>query len=139
MTNMPPRRRTLSLAPVLKTFGVGAVQSPSATTVGGGWITFHDQSLMPELWGIYTGIQQPDDAAVGTTPSPEDHQQNVAFLDVDSTGVNPYLRDGNGNGGYAFLCECDGIPVGPLALTYVAGDINRPPFASPPLAPLPSP
>lgn len=121
------RQYLVALAPPFPTFGVGAVQSPAATMVGEGWINFHDQPLEPALWGIYAGVQQPDDGAAAGLPSSEDHLQNVAFLDIQSTGANPFLRDGNGNGGYVFVCECDGIPVGPLARSYVAGDINRPP------------
>lgn len=129
------RTYLLSLAPALRTFSVGAVQSPAATQAGEGWIDFHDQPLAPALWGLYAGVQQPDDGAFMGLPSSENHQQNVAFLDLDSTGPAPYLRDGNGNAGYVAVCECDGIPVGPLAKSYVAGDINRPPT----FVPSPSP
>ncbi len=55
-----------------------------------------------------------------------DHEQNVAFLDLDCTGPNPYLRDGNGNGAYVFVCECDGMPVGTISTGFVAADINNP-------------
>ncbi len=113
--------------PVYKAFGVGAVQSPAATTVGGGWVDFRDRVLDPQLWGSYAGVQQPDDGAVGGVASAEDHQQNLAFLDLESTGTNPYLRDGNGAGAnYVFLCECDGFPVGTVAQNYVDTDVNNP-------------
>lgn len=113
--------------PVYKTFGVGAVQDPNATTVTGGWVDFRDRVLDPALWGSYAGIPQPDDASVGGQASSENHEQNLAFLDLESTGTNPYLRDGNGNGGnYVFLCECDGLMVGPLARGYVDNDPNNP-------------
>lgn len=121
--------RTYLLAqnPVYKSFGVGVVQNPSATTVGGGWVDFRDRTLDPALWGIYTGVQQPDDAAVAGQPSPENHEQNLAFLDLESTGTNPYLRDGNGGGpNYVFLCECDGFTVGTVAQGYVDTDPNNP-------------
>ncbi len=121
--------RTYLLAqnPVYKSFGVGAVQAPNANAVGAGWVDFRDRVLDPALWGSYAGVQQPDDGAVSGAASPEDHQQNLAFLDLDSTGTNPYLRDGNGAGAnYVFLCECDGFTVGPVAQGYVDTDVNNP-------------
>jgi hypothetical protein len=121
--------RTYLLAqnPVYKTFGVGAVQNPNATTVGAGWVDFRDQTLDPALWGTYTAVQQPDDGAVSGQASFEDHQQNLAFFDLESTGTHPYLRDGNGTGSnYVFLCECDGFTVGTTARGYVDNDINNP-------------
>jgi len=121
------RAYLVALAPTARTYGVGAVQAPTAMLVGEGWVNFHDATLDPALWGIYAAVQQPDDGAVGTTASPEDHQQNLAFLDLDATGAQPYLRDGNGNGGYAHICECDGRPLGMTAQSYILGDVNRPP------------
>ena len=113
--------------PVYKTYGVGAVQNPNANAVGAGWVDFRDRVLDPALWGSYSAVQQPDDGAVGGAASAEDHQQNLAFLDLDTTGMNPYLRDGNGAGpNYVFLCECDGFAVGPTAQAYVDTDINNP-------------
>lgn len=122
------RAYLLALPPTYRTFGVGAVQAPTATTVGGGWVDFRDRPFDPALWGVYADVQQPDDAATDSgTASSEDHEQNLAFLDLDATGANPYLRDGNGNGNnYAFLCECDGHPVGPVAQGYVDQDRNNP-------------
>ncbi len=121
------RTYLLAQTPVYRTYGVGAVQSPTATTVGGGWVDFRDRVLDPSLWGTYAGVQQPDDTAVSGQASTENHEQNLAFLDLDSTGTNPYLRDGNGGGNnYVFLCECDGLPVGPTARSYVDLDVNNP-------------
>jgi hypothetical protein len=121
------RTYLLAQTPVYKTFGVGAVQNPSATTVGGGWVDFRDRVLDPALWGSYAAVQQPDDGAVGGAASPENHEQNLAFLDLESTGTNPYLRDGNGAGAnYVFLCECDGFAVGTTAQGYVDNDVNNP-------------
>ncbi len=122
------RTYLLAQVPVYRVFGVGAVQSPTATTVEGGWVDFRDRPLDPALWGVYAGVPQPDDVAtMSGGASSENHEQNLAFLDLDSTGTNPYLRDGSGVGlNYAFLCECDGHPVGPIAQGYVDGDPNNP-------------
>ena len=121
--------RTYLLAqnPTYKAFGVGAVQDPAATAVGAGWVDFRDRVLDPQLWGTYVAVQQPDDGAIQGQASTENHEQNLAFFDLESTGTNPYLRDGNGNGAnYVFLCECDGLTVGPLAQSYVDNDPNKP-------------
>jgi hypothetical protein len=121
------RTYLIAQVPVYKTFGVGAVQSPTATTVGGGWVDFRDRVLDPALWGTYSAVPQPDDASIAGQASSENHEQNVAFLDLESTGTNPYLRDGNGGGAnYVFLCECDGLQVGTVAQNYVDQDINNP-------------
>ena len=121
------RAYLIAQAPVYRTFGVGAVQAPGATTVAAGWVDFRDRVLDPALWGVYAAVPQPDDAALGGVPSAEDHEQNVGFLDLDSTGTNPFLRDGIGAGAnYVFVCECDGLPVGTTARTYVDQDVNNP-------------
>jgi len=121
------RAYLIAQAPVYKTFGVGAVQSSTATTVGGGWIDFRDRVLDPQLWGVYENVQQPDDVAFNGSASFENHEQNVALFDIEATGTHPYLRDGAGIGSnYVFLCECDGFTVGTLALKYLADDPNNP-------------
>jgi hypothetical protein len=121
------RTYLLAQTPVYKVFGVGAVQAPSASTNSAGWIDFRDRALDPALWGVYSAIQQPDDGSVNGQATTENHEQNLAFLDIESTGPNPYLRDGNGGGAnYVFLCECDGLPVGTVARTYVDQDVNNP-------------
>lgn len=121
------RAYLIAQMPAYATYGVGAVQSPTATTVAGGWVDFRDRPLDPALWGSYATVPQPDDAAVAGQASSENHEQNLAFLDLESTGTNPYLRDGHGGGNnYAFLCECDGNPVGPIAQSYVDQDPNNP-------------
>lgn len=122
------RTYLLAQMPAYPAFGVGAVQAPTATTVGGGWVDFRDRAIDPALWGVYANVPQPDDVAtMSGQASSENHEQNLAFLDLDSTGTNPYLRDGSGVGlNYVFLCECDGHPVGPVAQGYLDGDPNNP-------------
>ena len=97
-------------------FYIGGVQSPTATTMTGDWITFDGAPLLQTAW--YTNENEPDDGGDGL------ENQTSQLLIFDR--LLPYLHDAAGVSSYGVLCECDGVPMHPTAANYIDQDPNNP-------------
>jgi hypothetical protein len=97
-------------------FFLGGVQSPTATTMTGDWITFGGAPLLQSAW--YTPENEPDDGGDGL------ENQTSQLLIIDRT--LPYLHDAAGITAYGIVCECDGVPLHPTAASYIDQDPNNP-------------
>jgi hypothetical protein len=86
---------------------VGLVQDPDAATVGGSWIVFTGEPVVPALW--MTG--EPDDQ----DGNENGVEQVGAFGPTGLVDVAPMES-------YPIVCECDGRPMSPTALDYLMGE-----------------
>jgi hypothetical protein len=86
---------------------VGLVQSPTATVVGGDWISMTGTPLDPNLWA-------------GTDTEPDDVNANESDHAEQAGALGPMgLYDQPANTLLPIVCECDGLSTVDLAVQYV--------------------
>jgi hypothetical protein len=91
---------------------VGAVQAPTATELGQGWLWFNDNALAATDWNP-NGVE-PNDGDFT-----EDRWEQFGALQKGELGLVDY----RGALATEALCECDGLAIGPQAK--MAVDLNR--------------
>jgi hypothetical protein len=109
-------RETLPVFPIIPPHVayVGVVQDPAATSAKAGWIHFDGRAVAPGLWAT----NEPNNNGEPETTS----RANVADLNNASDG----MQDNVGTAPSAAFCECDGVPVHPMAQAFLDGDPAKP-------------
>ncbi|HEU4731298.1 MAG TPA: hypothetical protein VFT22_25565 [Kofleriaceae bacterium] len=87
---------------------IGGVQQPAATRPGDLWLGFDDLPLMDQWYD-----NEPNDGG-----GKEDHGEQFVVIIRD----RHFFTDVPSNFGAGALCECDGKPVGPMALAAIAAN-----------------
>lgn len=100
-------------------FYVGAIQTSLSPTLGGGWFWATGGGVPANMWGQFSGIQQPDDGADNAEAG---HDEQLAAFDPGAE----YLIDVRGTTGYGAICECDGQGENAAATTLIDADPNNP-------------
>lgn len=91
---------------------VGVIQDPAATAPISGWINFDGSAFDATLWSSGPPVE-PDDA----DRNEANHaQQAVAILYTGGVGDYAHVQ------ATPMLCACDGVPVAPQAMTFLAGN-----------------
>lgn len=91
-------------------FRIGAVQASEEASPTTGWIDFQDRPVDPTLW---FSPEEPNDGPDGNE---NNHQEQLAALRRGTVGLVDL-----GGDLVRSICECDGIPMGPLADSYLVG------------------
>jgi hypothetical protein len=92
-------------------FYIGMVQAPAQDSPEKGWIDFQDRDSDADLWST-SGANEPND---GPDENENNHQEQVAAIRID----RDHLVDLSSGENVRAYCECDGIPIGPKAASYL--------------------
>lgn len=92
-------------------FYVGLVQAPDQAEPDDNWVDFHDNNAQPDLWA-QSGNNQPDD---GPDDNENNHQEQVGAIQLDLGQLTDIAQTEN----VRAYCECDGIPIGTKAQSFI--------------------
>lgn len=93
-------------------FYIGLVQAPLEAAPDTGWVDFQDRAPNADLWA-QSGNNEPND---GTDDNEANHQEQVAAIQLDRDAIIDLASTEN----VRAYCECDGMPVGLKAASFVA-------------------